>query len=306
MPKTTFVIILNWNGKHMLDACLTSALRHGQKHVHVLLVDNGSSDGSLGFVQKHFPQVSTLDIKRNLGFALGNNLGIRYALDAGADYVALLNNDTRVDEYWLSALMDAMDSDPSIAICEARQYTWDGTHVICLRLRPDWLEGEAHLIPPGTNRQAVPTGYAAGCCMLIRSTALAEIGVFDPRYFAYVEDVDLSLRAWIAGYKVVSVPTAVVYHRVGMSASSLQQMRWGYRNQLYTLLKDYERSTMVQFRHSILRRWVLTRNRYALNATLQVCRDMSQTLVLRSEVQRTRRRTDKEIFDIAGMTMPCA
>lgn len=129
--------------------------------------------------------------------------------------------------------------------------------------------------------------------MLLRCSALREIGLFDERYFMYAEDVDLTLRAWIAGYQVMDVPSAVVYHRMtGSSSSARQRMFWGYRNQLTTLLKLYQAETLRSFAGPILQRWFGTRNRVALRGTLAALAMLPGTLARRRQIQRSRRAPD--------------
>jgi GT2 family glycosyltransferase len=296
------VVVVNWNGLEHLQACLPSLEKMTYSNVKVVVVDNGSRDGSPDFVSTRFPAFFLLRNERNLGFTGGNNLGIQFALGEGANYVALLNNDTRVEPDWIDALVDVAEQDTAIALCEAQQHSWDGHHRIRLRLRPDWLEGVPTLEAPDRTPGICPTAYAAGCCVLMRSSALQRIGAFDSRYFAYVEDVDLSLRAWIAGYKVVSVGHSVIYHRTqGTTRPHTDRMRWGYRNQLTTMLKNYEWSTLFAFRRSILARWFFTRNRLALRSTLSVLSDLPMTMARRRSVQAMRLRSDEEIFALTGL-----
>lgn len=297
-----YVVVVNWNGVEHLRECLPSLEGMSYHNVKVVVVDNGSEDDSASLVSTSFPDFVLLQNERNLGFAGGNNVGMEYALAQHADYVALLNNDTRVEPDWIDVLVDVAQSDSTIALCEAQQHTWDGAHRIQLRLRPEWLEGVAGLELPDRSPAVWATPYAAGCCVLIRCSALWRIGLFDARYFAYVEDVDLSLRAWIAGYRVVSVRHSVVYHRVqGTTQPRASRMKWGYRNQLTTMLKDYEWSTIHSFRDPIMKRWFLTRNRVALSATFATLCGLPTTMAKRRRVQAMRRRSDEEIFALTGV-----
>ena len=296
-----YVVVVNWNGVGHLRECLPSLEGVSYPNFKVIVVDNGSRDDSADFIRASFPSFALIRNERNLGFAGGNNVGIEYALDQRADYVALLNNDTRVEPDWIDALVHVAQQDANIALCEAQQHTWDGVHRIQLRLRPEWLEGEARMESPDRSPAVWPTAYAAGCCVLMRCSALRQIGLFDARYFAYVEDVDLSLRAWIAGYRVVSVRHSVVYHRVqGTIQPDVSRMKWGYRNQLTTMLKNYEWSTIHSLRKPIMKRWFLTRNRVALSATLAALCALPTTMAKRRHVQAMRRRSDQEIFALTG------
>jgi GT2 family glycosyltransferase len=303
MAPKCYVIVLNYNGKSLglLDDCFGSLLHTNYPNTHYLFVDNGSGDESIAYMQERYPVVDILDNQVNLGFAEGNNHGIRYALQRGADYIILLNNDTRVEADWISNLVEVAEEDPTIGLCESQQYTWDNQRAIRLRLRLDWLEGEMILEPiPATRGGPHSTAYASGCCLLIRRSMIERIGVFDPRYFAYVEDVDLSLRAWISGYSVVKVPSSIVYHKIGSTSTSLVGMKLGYRNQLLTMFKNYEISTLKRFSSSILKRWIFTRNRYALGGMLAFLLSMQQTIARRKQIQNLRQRSDQEIFTLCG------
>lgn len=287
--QLTYTLLVNWNGHRHLAACLPSLMATNHPAMRIMVLDNGSTDDSVHWLQESYPGVEVVVLRRNQGFAAANNIGIRNALAAGADYIALLNNDTRVEADWLDALTDAAEQDPTIAICQARQRTWDGAREIRFRLIPEWMEAAQEQTPPGPPSPAAPTPFASGCAMLLRCSALREIGLFDERYFMYAEDVDLTLRAWIAGYQVMDVPSAVVYHRMtGSSSSARQRMFWGYRNQLTTLLKLYQAETLRSFAGPILQRWFGTRNRVALRGTLAALAMLPGTLARRRQIQRSR------------------
>jgi GT2 family glycosyltransferase len=295
------VLVVNWNGRGHLQAGLPSLLDTVYPGVHVVVVDNGSTDGSQDWVAANLPQVQLVALDRNRGFGAANNVGIGMALAAGADYVALLNNDTRVEPDWLDALVSAAEADVSVAICQARQRTWDGTQEIRFRFIPEWAEAEQERAPMAPPGPAMPTPFASGCAMLVRGSALGRIGLFDERYFMYVEDVDLTLRAWIAGWRVLDVPAAIVYHRLtGSKSHSQQRMLWGYRNQLTTLLKLYQPETLRRFAGPISRRWFRTRNRTALRGTLAAMGWLRGTLRRRGRIQRGRRRPDADFLSLSG------
>jgi GT2 family glycosyltransferase len=264
-----------------------------------MVLDNGSTDGSQDWVRQHFPHVRLVELGRNLGFARGNNAGIQLSITAGADYVVLLNNDTRVEPDWLKALIAVAERDPSVAICHAQQRTWDGRCNIQFRFVPEWAEAETMTKPVQDPGQETPCTFASACAMLLRCEALERIGLFDERYFAYVEDVDLALRAWIAGYRVMFVPQSIVYHRGASSSTGSQRMFWGYRNQLTTLLKLYQVDTLQGFAKPILRRWFLTRNRTALRGTLAALAMLPGTLARRIRVQRGRVRPDADFLELS-------
>lgn len=301
MSASSFVhvIVVNWNGCAHLQAGLPSLLDTRYPRFEVVLLDNGSSDGSVSWVRQHHASVRVRSLGRNLGFAAANNIGLRDALALGADYAVLLNNDTRVEPDWLAALVSEAEAHPQAAICQARQRTWAGDREIRFRFIPEWCEAETELLPVAPPGPAAPTPFASGCAMLIRCSALRTIGLFDERYFMYVEDVDLTLRAWIAGFCVLDVPQAIVYHRMtGSSSGSAQRMFWGYRNQLTTLVKLYQPETLRRFADPIARRWLRTRNRIALRSTLATIAMLPGTLAERHAVQRRRTASDQSFLEL--------
>ena len=293
------ILIVNWNGLQHLQTGLPSWLATCYPHFEIVLLDNGSTDGSMEWVKGHYPQVQTIALDSNRGFAFANNVGLRRAIAAGVKYAVLLNNDTRVEPDWLEKLVEVAERDSRIAICQARQRTWEGDQEMVFRFIPEWAEAEHDLLPITPPRDPFPTAFASGCAMLLRCAALERIGLFDERYFMYVEDVDLSLRAWISGYQVMDVPAAVVYHRMGGSVShARQRMFWGYRNQLTTLFKLYEPGTLHAFAAPIRRRWFWTRNRHALRGTLAALAMLPGTLARRRAVQRQRRESDRVFLEL--------
>lgn len=293
------VVVVNWNGRQHLADGLPSLLATRYASFRVMVLDNGSTDGSPAWLAAAYPAVEAAALGRNLGFAAANNVGMRRALAAGADYVALLNNDTRVEPDWLAALVDAAEADSAAAICQARQRTWDGNHEIHFRFIPEWAEAEQEHLPVTPAGPATPAPFASGAAMLIRCAALPHIGLFDERYFMYVEDVDLTLRAWISGYRALDVPAAIVYHRMtGSDSRAGQRMFWGYRNQLTTLLKLYQPATLLRLARPIGRRWLWTRNRTALRGTLAACAMLPGTLARRRQIQHERRTPDSIFLEL--------
>jgi GT2 family glycosyltransferase len=294
------VVIVNWNGKKHLVECLPSLQATGYSNFHVTVVDNGSTDDSLPWLRATYSEVEVIALGRNMGFATANNIGIRRALKYRVEYVALLNNDTRVESDWLDPLVSVVEADASVALCQSRQRTWDGQQEIRFRFIPAWAEAEQKRLPVVPADEPRETPFVSGCAMLLRSDALRVIGLFDERYFMYVEDVDLTLRAWIAGYRAMDVPASVVYHRMmGSNSSDNQRMAWGYRNQLTTLLKLYEPVTLRKLAGPIGKRWLITTNRVALRGTLAAVPMLTGTLHRRRKVQRMRRAPDTAFVDLS-------
>lgn len=234
MKPRVFVIVLNWNGKNIIRQCLDSLEKQTQKH-QVVVVDNGSKDGSVELIEKNYPDVELIKESKNHGFAGGVNIGIQYAIDQGADYIALLNNDAAAEASWLENLVKRITQDKLAGI------------VTCKFMRDDKKRidstGDFYTIwgipgPRGRNQQdkgqyekAEPVFAASGGASLYRSGMLKKIGLFDERFFAYIEDVDLSFRAQLAGWKVWYEPKAVAYHKVSATTSKMAKgftrYQWG-------------------------------------------------------------------------------
>lgn len=276
MSPNVSIVILNWNGLRYLKDCLTSLQAQTYTDFEVILVDNGSTDGSAEWVAKHFPQVRLIRNEVNLGFAAANNQAI---CASTAPYVATLNNDTRVEPDWLAALVAAAERNPNIGMCASKMLFADRPDVInsagiCLdavgiawdRCGGELDEGRetksgddshrATSAVPGVSSAAGDGGLRGGChhqiegvdvfgpcagAALYRRAMLDRIGLFDEDFFAYLEDVDLAWRARLAGWRCLYVPAARVYHM--HSATSIEgspfKSRLLGRNKVWLIVKNY-------------------------------------------------------------------
>lgn len=219
------VVIPNWNGEQELPACLDSLQKQTQEH-EIIVVDNGSTDGSKELLYGQYPHVTVIPLPVNTGFAGGVNAGLRYAASAGHDYTALLNNDALADRNWLKNLVEAMGPSSHAGIVTSKMLSDTG----------EYLDSTGELytvwgLPyPRGRREAVAGKYdnqkeifgGSGGASLYRHKMLAEIGLFDEDFFAYYEDVDLSFRAQLAGWKVLYEPDAVVHHHIGATSGRVR------------------------------------------------------------------------------------
>ena len=210
------VIVVNWNRKDLLRACLASLARQHGPRFEVILVDNGSSDGSADMAEREFG-VKVIRNRENRGFCAANNQGIAAA---GGNLVALLNNDAEAEPGWLDALADAFMRGPEIGMAASKILEYED---------PTRIDKAGHVIwPDGQNRGrgtgALDTGqydreeevlWPDGCAAMYRKQMLDEIGGFDEDFFAYGDDAELGLRARIAGWRCLYVPGAVVRHHRG-------------------------------------------------------------------------------------------
>src|ERR1700722_6520929 len=219
-PKVS-IVLLNLNGYPDTRDCLESLRRVQYPNFDVTVVDNGSSDDSFPRLQKEFPEANLIRNEENLGFSGGDNIGIHDALDNGAEYVLLLNNDTIFDSDFLTCLVQVGESDPRIGILgpkifyhsEPKRIWYAGGYVkygigACRHLGQDQLDQE------GKFSRVEDTEFITGCAMMIKSTLLREIGLLDSKLFIYAEDSDFCMRAMNAGNRLVFVPMALVWHKV--------------------------------------------------------------------------------------------
>jgi len=212
MPKV-YILILNYNGGDDTLACLKSLQAITYTNAEIIVIDNASTDGSAARIIAAFPGITILQNEGNLGFAGGNNVGIIYALERGADYIFLLNNDTVVDPGVIDELVRVGEGDESIGILGSLIYYYDSPEKV-------WFAGGKVYWPLGTARHItdVPEGprevdFITGCAFMVKRAVLEKTGVFDSDFFLYYEDADWSVRAARAGFKLVVVPASVVWHK---------------------------------------------------------------------------------------------
>jgi len=242
-----WVIVVNWNGREHLETCFGSLERQTYAARHVLLVDNGSSDGSVEFVRERFPHVEIIENTRNLGFCDANNQGLRRAIEAGAQYAVLLNNDTEADPRWLEELVRAAEQSPQTGALASKMLFFDrrdtinSTGLCCSVIACAWDRGFGEPDGPQWAEPAEVIG-ASGGAFFVRTAALERTGLL-PRFGIYLEDLDLSLRLWNAGYTVEYVPAAVVYHKFSATmASPRNRYRRAYlnaRNRFRVLIRQF-------------------------------------------------------------------
>lgn len=219
-PPTVSVILVNWNGRHLLGPCLEALRRQTWPDFEVILVDNASSDGSAAWVAEHYPEVRVVCNERNLGFAEGNNRGLAAAR---GEFIVLLNNDTEAEPDFLAALMAAARQDERIgAVAGVLVFAHRPEIVASAGMRMGW-DGVALDRMVGRPRSALPPAPeevfgASGGAALYRRAMLDEVGFFHPEYFFYLEDADLAWRARLAGWRCCLAPRAVVRHIYSASA----------------------------------------------------------------------------------------
>jgi GT2 family glycosyltransferase len=251
MPKIS-IILVHLNQEGHTRECIRSLQAVTYADREIVLVDNGSSDGSGLRLCKEFPGVQYLRSEENLGFAGGNNLGITHALARGAAYVVLLNNDTVVDPRFLEPLLTLAETDPAIGAQSCKIYFHEAKNTF-------WYAGGVLITDKalGSHRglreedsgqydRVEETGFATGCMMFIPRQALEKVGLLDARWFLYFEDSDWCLRARAMGYKVVFNPHSAIWHKVSASTGHDSPVY------LYFLMRN---KILFLRKHSSPRRW---------------------------------------------------
>jgi GT2 family glycosyltransferase len=222
---TVHAVVLTWNAVDLAEQCIRSLDRLDEPHPRVIVVDNGSTDGTEERIRAAYPLVTVEQTGRNLGFAGGMNVGIRRALRDGARYVWLLNNDTLPEPGALGALVAEAERHPSIGIAgslllesgpERRVQAWGGGSI------GRWLGlTELWTTPHG----ARPPDYITGASMLLRRELLDDVGLLDEGFFVYFDDTDLSLRARRCGWRLAVAADSVVVHQGGATLGTPDRPR---------------------------------------------------------------------------------
>lgn len=243
MAEKVSVVIPNWNGLHWLPLCLDSLAAQSYRDFQVYVVDNGSTDGSVEWLKTHHPDLDLIENDTNLGFAGGMNCGFRAA--RGALLVAL-NNDVEVHPDWLATLIAAMDAHPEVGSGTSQLMDFKDRAVIdslgdgFLPIGLSFKAGSKQIYPEG-GLEVHDIQSPCAAASVYRKSMLDQIGLFDEDFFAYMEDIDLGLRAQRAGYRCIFVPQAIVYH-IGSATSggtaSAFSLRHTIKNTYAVIIKN--------------------------------------------------------------------
>ena len=245
LPKV-IVTILNFNGKDTIKACLDSVNRSDYANLEMIVVDNASKDGSFELAKHFFSKAAFILNESNLGYARGNNIAIRYALERMADYVLLLNNDALVETDTISKLAAAAEKDGKIGILSPVIYREDGK-VWFSGGKINWFRMKAIHENKAVSDKPYETEFLSGCAIFIRKEVFKEIGLLDENYFLYYEDVDFCVRARRKGLKTSIMPQARAKH--------FEKSQGNLENKTYWLVL----SGLIFFKKNapaILRHWI--------------------------------------------------
>lgn len=245
------IIILNYNGQEFIPECLESLrqLKTGTHSAHTLIIDNASTDNSSSLIVRQFSEVTLIRNHQNLGFAAGNNVGIRFALQKNFDAVMLLNNDTKVHPNLVKELVTTNTplASPKIYFYPGFEFHHDryqnrdrGKVIWYAGGSIDWnnvlgVHRGVDEVDHGQYDDSQDIEFATGCCLLIKRQVFDRVGLLDPKYFLYYEDLDFSMRARRAGFAVRYLPRAIVWHKNAQSSVSGGELHQYYftRNRLF-------------------------------------------------------------------------
>jgi GT2 family glycosyltransferase len=253
------VIIPNWNGIEYLPTCLESLQRQTLGDAEVIVVDNGSTDGSLDLLERRYPEVRLLPLGENRGFAGACNAGMRAARAA---FLVLLNNDTETDVRWLEEVLTAFRRHPEAGMVASKMLLFDRRDIFHTAgdfYRVDGVPGNRGVWQRDEG-QYDREEYVFGACggsAAYRRTMLEQVGLLDEDFFYSCEDVDLAWRAQLAGWRCVYTPRAIVYHKLSATGGGTTASFYDGRNTIYILVKDYPGDLWRRYGRAVLRRQFL-------------------------------------------------
>ena len=316
------VVVLNWNGRQVLDDCLRSLHNQTYRPIEIIVVDNASTDGSVDFLKEKFQDVNLIVNEKNLGFGAGNNIGIRAS---HGRYIMMLNNDTRLDPKCVEELRKSIEKDERYGACASK---------ILLDSQPDIIDGVGIVVCPdglsfGRGRLEKSDRYdeeeeiffaSDGAC-LYRREMLDDIGLYDEDFFAYADETDMGWRARLAGWKCTYSPKAIVYHHHSTSSGGRVSAFKAFlveRNRIWVALKNFPISLIILGQFYTLWRYVFqaygalkgkgAAGRFTagfsktelvkilLKVYLSACKKVPLMLKKRRTIQRKKRISNREVY----------
>ncbi|MBS0630224.1 MAG: glycosyltransferase family 2 protein [Verrucomicrobia bacterium] len=248
MCSKVAVIVLNWNGKEDTIKCLQSLQKLSYKDLEIIVVDNGSTDGSQEALKTLFPKYTLIESGENLGYAGGNNVGIVYALKRPIEYLFILNNDTVVDPAIIEAFLEGFKQFPSVGILGSKIYLMNepnrfdhfGGRWNAKRLDFEYV-GYRQVDDKKSWEIAIHLDYVCGAGIMVHRSVFETIGLFESRFFLFCEETDFCFRAKRAGFDVMSCPKAVLWHKVSASftGGKAHSTYFYWRNRLLWIERNF-------------------------------------------------------------------
>lgn len=312
--KSVSVVILSYNSKEDLKECIPSLISQTYQDFEIIIVDNASTDGSEEFIRFNYPEIKVVQTGKNLGYAAGNNKGFEVA---EGEYIVVVNPDTVAEPKWLAELIKPLRNDSTIAATTSKvliYYQKDKINTCANTNHHTGLTFCRGLDKPAdqfNNLQAV--GAVSGCSFAIRNDMLKKINGFDPDFFLYQEDADLSWRIRFAGGKIMYVPESVIYHKFSLSITPWKEF-YLERNRYLILLKNFDSKTLLLLLPSLLITEIMTMGHAVLNgpkyikskllAYFWILRNIRAVLAKRHETLSRKEITDREFFGLLDWRIP--
>lgn len=309
------VIIVNWNGKKWLSGCLSSISKQSFRNFEVILVDNASTDESVAFVRKNYPDTVIVKNHNNLGFSGGANAGIEKSKGM---HVLFLNNDTVFKKDFIEKFIKAFDEIPNLGTVQSKVLLMGDPKK--LDTCGSYWTDSSFLYHYGVDKdqslekynKSMPFFSNMGAAMMIRREIIDRVGMFDSDFWNYYEDTDFCNRVWMAGYECWYYPKAVIYHARGMTSSKVDRTFIqfnNFKNKLLSFLKNFEKGTLTRVIPTFLALNVLLsiawlfQGRYSHSIALYKAiwwnmKHLAETMRKRKEIQKIRVRSDKDIFSV--------
>jgi GT2 family glycosyltransferase len=256
------VVILNWNGRHFLEKFLPSVVASDYENFSLIVADNASTDDSISFIQQYYPSIKIIQNLSNEGFAKGYNSALK---KVSADYYVLLNSDVEVTKDWINPIISLMENDKEIAACQPKILSFENKNLFeYAGAAGGWIDKFGYPFSrgrvfdfcekdQGQYNNTSEIFWASGAAFFARSSVFCELGGFDEDFFAHQEEIDLCWRMQRAGYKILAVPSSVVYHVGGgtLPVGNSRKVYLNFRNNLLMLSKNLpfpERIWKIPFR----------------------------------------------------------
>ncbi len=305
------VVIPSWNGKALLADCLPSLYAQTYTDFEIIVVDNGSEDGTVDWLKTNHPGVIPVVLEKNTGFTGGVNAGISVAR---GELIVLLNNDTVTDPTWLESLDRAAAANPEYSLFTSKvllmhdrvrlDTAGDGFTIAGFGYKIGWMERD------GSKFSSPQQVFgASGCAAMYRRVVFDTIGLFDVDFFAFAEDLDISFRALLAGFKCLFVPDARVYHQVRATAPSSLTLKLYYRNLIWLVYKNFPLPLLLISIPNVVLNWIIAligglrhgSAVYILDGIYQGLRGLPSRRHIRLKTLKNRKVSSAEILKILDL-----
>jgi len=306
-PKVA-IIVLIYNGLEYLEDCFSSLekLDYPKEDLEIIAVDNCSTESTVEFMKKNFPEVTLIESKKNLGYCGGNNLAIKYGLKKDFDYFFILNPDIIIGPECLKRLVSVIEQDKEIGIVQPKILLWqDKTRIQTSGNKIHYLgfaySGD-YRKEDNLSKEKKEITYASGSGMLVRRKIFEKTGLLPEYYFMYHDDLELGWQTWLYGYKIFLVPTAVLYHNYSFSRNKRKYF-WMERNRCWFILKNYKIGTLILFAPALvitelgLLAYSLTSGWFGwkIKSYIAIFSKLNKVFKDRKRIQKQRIRSDREM-----------